>query len=362
MDTFSLTQSLLTEKTPEEALDYLEQIATNNVESLGFSIKKQHLPSDTAGRCLIASWGKGKNHLIYVAHLATLKSEEEQLDSKASLSTFLSSFQAVMKKIDANNARLSLLLTFGKCKISPEHIKPIIDGLFVDDSRPTACLIGEPTRDRRLGETVTIGRRGSLNAHLVVHGRKGHVAYPFIADNPIPRLLRTLIMLQYTPLDNGAPYFQPSRIEITSIDVNNPALSTIPEQATARFNIRFNSLHTAESLAQAINLISTEYAGLHEITFDCPYESYLTTPCPYIEMLSQAVESVTHSEPHLSTVGTYSYGQFFVEHCPTAEFGISLSVVSLFEDSSALRDALNRTESIYLNFMENFFRVASSTE
>lgn len=362
MDTFSLTQSLLTEKTPEEALDYLEQITINSVESLGFSIERQLTSSDEAGRCLTAHWGEGKNHLIYVAHLATMKSEDEQLDSKASLSTFLSAFQAVMTKIDTNNSRLSLFITFGKNKISPLYIKPMIDRIFVQDPRPTACLIGEPTRDKRLGETVTIGRRGSLNAHIVVHGRKGHVAYPFIADNPIPRLLRTLIMLQYTQLDNGAPYFQPSRIEITSIDVNNLALSTIPDQASARFNIRFNSLHTSESLAQAINLISAEYAGLHEIVFDCPYESYLTTPGSYIEMLSRAVECVTHSEPHLSTVGTYSYGQFFVEHCPTAEFGISLSVVSLFEDSSALRDALNRTESIYIHFMEDFFGVAPSSE
>jgi succinyl-diaminopimelate desuccinylase len=173
-----------------------------------------------------------------------------------------------------------------------------------------------------LGEMIKIGRRGSLNTVLTAQGTQGHVAYPQNADNPIPRLLAMLRALSETPLDQGTAHFQPSNLEITGIDVGNPATNVIPAKAVARFNIRFNDLHTGESLQTLIQTRIGPYAP-YTVEFDCSGEAFVTAPGPFSQLVADAVKAETGRTPELSTTGGTSDARFIKDHCPVVEFGLA---------------------------------------
>ncbi len=126
---------------------------------------------------------------------------------------------------------------------------------------PDLCLVGEPTSVSRLGDTMKIGRRGSVNVWFEIAGREGHVAYPHLADNPIPRLVALLAELEALELDGGTEWFQPSNLEITDIEVGNPATNVIPARATARISIRFNDRHSGAELSRRVTEIAQRHGG-----------------------------------------------------------------------------------------------------
>ncbi|HEY6382293.1 MAG TPA: succinyl-diaminopimelate desuccinylase, partial [Pseudolabrys sp.] len=188
------------------------------------------------------------------------------------------------------------------------------------------CILGEPSNQQTLGDTIKIGRRGSLNGHLIVTGRQGHVAYPQRAENPIRGLVSLIAALQSEPLDKGSSQFAPSHLEFTTVDVGNKTVNLIPGEARARFNIRFNDNHTLDSLKQLIEQRATK-ASAGKIKFSLQWEPsnagvFLTTPGPFTELVAKAVAEVTGRNPELSTTGGTSDARFITQYCPIVEFGL----------------------------------------
>ena len=230
-----------------------------------------------------------------------------------------------------------------------------------------AALVGEPTNPDQLGDMIKIGRRGSISGTVTVHGRQGHVAYPHLADNPVRGLMTLADALLDPVLDTGTKDFQPSNLEITSVDVGNPAVNVIPAKATATFNIRFNDTWTVDTLqAEIHNRLDRasrrrKYrAGYEEpVAFDLawrdpPSEVFLTRDDKLVAALSGSIRAVTGRMPGLSTSGGTSDARFIKDYCPVVEFGLVGKTMHMVDERVALADLETLTE-IYSRFLEDWF-------
>ena len=209
---------------------------------------------------------------------------------------------------------------------------------------PDLCLVGEPSSTHRLGDTIKIGRRGSVNIWIEVAGTEGHVAYPHLADNPIPALMRILTAIDAIHLDDGTDWFQPSNIEITTVDVGNPATNVIPPKASARLSIRFNDLQRGEDLVERIRAIADTEGPRATITARISGEAFLTPPGPLSTLISDAVRDVTGLTPDLSTTGGTSDARYLVKLCPCAEFGLPNATMHKRDEAVALADIATLTD------------------
>ncbi len=216
------------------------------------------------------------------------------------------------------------------------------------------CLVGEPTCPNTFGEMMKIGRRGSLNATIAVHGTQGHVGYPHLADNPIPRLLAMLSAIDGTALDEGSEHFDPSTIAITTVDVGNPANNVIPGQANGHVNIRFNDLHTGESLERRIRECCDEAGGSYDLEVSVTGESFLIPPGRLSEVVSAAVEKVTGKPPELSTSGGTSDARFIKDMAPVVEFGLVGETAHKVDENVAVTD-LAALADVYEAILVGYF-------
>ena len=217
---------------------------------------------------------------------------------------------------------ISLLITGDEEGVATDGTVKVLEWMRQNHQLPDFCLVGEPTSVAALGDTIKIGRRGSLTAHITVKGVQGHVAYPDRADNPIHRLVRVLAELTASPLDRGTEWFQPSTLQVTSVDVGNQATNVVPAQAAAKLNIRFNDTHSAASLEAMIRAALARHAPDHDATFECSGEAFLTRPGVEVERLVAAVQRATNQVPKLDTGGGTSDARFVAKYCPVAEFGL----------------------------------------
>jgi succinyl-diaminopimelate desuccinylase len=220
------------------------------------------------------------------------------------------------------------------------------------------CVLGEPSNIENLGDTIKIGRRGSLNGTLIVHGKQGHVAYPQRADNPIRGLVTLVTALQAQPLDQGNDNFQPSHLEFTSVDVGNKTVNLIPGEARARFNIRYNDCHTQESLKALIEERAFKAAG-NSIRFKFEWQPsnanvFVTAPGPFTETVASAIRDVTGRSPVLSTTGGTSDARFITHHCPVVEFGLVGQTMHQVDERVPIAD-LRALTVIYRKILENYF-------
>lgn len=220
------------------------------------------------------------------------------------------------------------------------------------------CLLGEPTNPDALGDMIKIGRRGSLTGRLTVEGRQGHVAYPDLADNPVPAMMGLLQALIATPLDAGTAHFGASHCEITTVDVGNPATNVIPARAGAVFNIRFNDRWTPDSLAAEIRGRLTAASGgtpRWTLAFD-PTNSlpFVTEPDAFVDLLAEAVLAETGRRPALSTTGGTSDARFIRRLCPVVEFGLVGRTMHQVDERVAIAD-LHRLTAIYRGVLERYF-------
>jgi succinyl-diaminopimelate desuccinylase len=220
------------------------------------------------------------------------------------------------------------------------------------------CLLGEPTNPAAMSDMIKIGRRGSLTGRLTVNGKQGHVGYPHLADNPIRGMVRLLAALDATPLDRGTNHFDPSNLEVTTLDVGNPATNVVPAQARAVFNIRFNDVWTPETLAAEIERRLREAAGntvRYEISFD-PTNSvaFLTQPGPFVTMVADAVEAETGKRPALSTTGGTSDARFIKSYCPVVEYGVVGQTMHQVDECVAVADLL-ALEAITHRLLTTYF-------
>jgi succinyl-diaminopimelate desuccinylase len=212
----------------------------------------------------------------------------------------------------------------------------LIDHMRSVGAIPDLCLVGEPTSAHRLGDTMKIGRRGSLNIWLDVAGQEGHVAYPHLADNPLPRLIALLAELDALVLDEGTQWFQPSNLEITDLTVGNPATNVIPPKASARISIRFNECHTGENLVAQISNIAERHGGRARAVISG--EPFLTLPGAFSELIAAAVKAETGLDPEASTSGGTSDARFLRALCPVIEFGLSNATMHKRDEAVAVSD------------------------
>ncbi len=220
------------------------------------------------------------------------------------------------------------------------------------------CILGEPSNVVELGDTIKIGRRGSLNGHLIVSGKQGHVAYPERAENPIRGMLALIAALQSEPLDEGTEQFSPSHLEFTSIDVGNRTVNLIPDEARARFNIRFNDKHTLESLKKLIEERASEAAG-GKIKFSFQWEPsnagvFVTKPGPFTDLVTNVISNVTGNRPELSTTGGTSDARFITQYCPVVEFGLVGQTMHQVDECVPVAD-LRALTAIYRSIIDRYF-------
>ncbi len=251
------------------------------------------------------------------------------------------------------NGSISLLITGDEEGPSVNGTKKMLKALAERGERWDACLVGEPTNPRRLGEMMKIGRRGSLNGRLRVFGVQGHSAYPHLADNPIDRLLKMLAALTAAPLDQGNAHFQPSTLVITTVDVGNPATNVIPAEARAGFNIRFNDIHSGASLERDLRAKLDAVGGDYDLAIEVSGESFLTPPGRLSDAIARAAKAETGLDCELSTSGGTSDARFIKDYCPVAEFGLVGQTMHKADERVAVAD-LETLTRIYGRILDDF--------
>ena len=217
---------------------------------------------------------------------------------------------------------ISLLITGDEEGPAVDDTVRVLEWMRANDQIPDFCLVGEPTCPVKLGDMVKIGRRGSLNAKITVHGTQGHVAYPHRADNPVHRLVRAAAALTAAPLDAGNDWFEPSSLQFTSVDVGNPVTNVIPAAARAMLNIRFNNQHSGASLSAWLRAVLAQHTERFNLDISISGESFLTQPGKLVETLRQAIIDASGVDPKLDTGGGTSDERFIANYCPVAEFGL----------------------------------------
>jgi succinyl-diaminopimelate desuccinylase len=250
--------------------------------------------------------------------------------------------------------RISLLITGDEEGPAVNGTRKVLEWMAARGLTPDAALVGEPTNPRRMGEMVKIGRRGSLTGRLTIQGMQGHVAYPQFANNPLHPLVRALADLLAEPLDDGTTHFQPSNLQITSIDTGNAAANVIPAEARAAFNIRFNDLHTASSLESWVRDRLDGTGARYRLDLTVSGEGFVTEPGPFTELVAGAVRAVTGVAPELSTSGGTSDARFIKDYAKVAEFGLVGATMHKVDERASLADIEALTQ-VYHRILDAWF-------
>ena len=250
----------------------------------------------------------------------------------------IAAFAAAAERVQPHAGTLSLLITGDEEGPAVHGTRAIIDWMDRRGIRPDMILVGEPTSDICLGDTIKIGRRGSINAWIEVPGTQGHVAYPHLADNPVTRLVRILDRLQRWHLDDGNAWFQPSNLEVTDIAVAGGAANIIPGSAKTRLNIRFNDEQQGAVLEAEIRRIAGEEAPDATVEAMISGEAFLTAPGALSTLVSDAIRAVTGVEAACSTTGGTSDARFLSRIAPTVEFGLCNATMHKLDEAVAVEN------------------------
>jgi succinyl-diaminopimelate desuccinylase len=276
-------------------------------------------------------------------------------DMKGAIAAFVAAAaRFITQRGDRLPGAISLLITGDEEGPSINGTKPLLEWLRARGERLDACVVGEPTNPTQLGEMIKIGRRGSLTGRLAVRGVQGHTAYPQLADNPIHRLLKMLTRITKQPLDEGTAHFQASTLQISTIDVGNPASNVIPAEARACFNIRFNDKHSGKSLEGWLRDAFDAVGGVYELKVQVSGESFLTPPGPLSDLFARAVEQVLRRKPELSTTGGTSDARFIRDYCPVVEFGLAGATMHKVDERVPVAD-IRTLADIYVEVLAGYF-------
>jgi succinyl-diaminopimelate desuccinylase len=266
----------------------------------------------------------------------------------------IAAFAAAAGRIPADAGTISFIITGDEDGPALHGTRALIDRMEARAIRPDFCLVGEPTSVARLGDTIKIGRRGSTIVWIDVPGRQGHVAYPHLADNPIPRLVKALAEIEDVVLDDGTGWFQPSNIEPTDVTVGNPAGNVIPGHASARLSIRFNDLHRGADLIERIREIVHRHAPQAQVRGTVYGEAFLTEPGTLSTLVQDAAEARLGIRPELSTTGGTSDARFLSKLCPVVEFGLVNATMHKLDEAVALAD-LEALAGVYEEVLTRVF-------
>ena len=382
-DTVALAQALIRceSVTPHEggALTLLQNV----LEPAGFNCHRLVFrePGTPDIDNLYARFGTGRPHLAFAGHTDVVPAGDERawtvppfagqvrdgilygrgaVDMKGCVAAFA---VAVLKYLGRHGGRpprgsLSFLITGDEEGPSINGTIKVLSWLKDRDEAIDACLVGEPSNPKALGDEIKIGRRGSLNAEITVRGKQGHAAYPQIADNPVPKLARIIDRLSSAKLDEGTELFQPSNLQVTVISVPNTASNVIPAHATAKLNIRYNDAWTRPRIEAWVRETSDKAAAELDAAFDISFagtgDVFLTKPGPLVDTLVSAIKSVTGRTPALTTGGGTSDARFIKDHCPVVEFGLVNATIHQVDEHTSVADLEQLTE-IYERFISNYF-------
>ena len=270
-------------------------------------------------------------------------------DMKGAVAAFL----AAIPGQPAATGSISLLITGDEEGPATGGTVRVLEWMAQHGHIPDFCLVGEPTNPSRIGEMVKIGRRGSINAQITVQGVQGHVAYPSRVDNPVHRLAGALVELVSTSLDEGTDWFQPTSLQVTSVDVGNTATNLVPASATARLNIRFNDRHTGASLEDWLRAVLARHADRFTLAASVSGEAFLTAPGAQTRRLAAAIESVTGISPLMDTGGGTSDARFIARYCPVAEFGLVGATMHMADEQVPVAD-LRMLTAVYAAVLRAF--------
>lgn len=253
---------------------------------------------------------------------------------------------------------ISFLITGDEEGVATHGTKLVVEALAAEGEVVDHCIVGEPTSSETFGDMVKVGRRGSINADIVVEGIQGHVAYPQRAANPVPVLVKLLAALQSRQLDEGYPEFQPSNLEVTMIDAPNTATNVIPGVARARLNIRFNPNHTGQQLADWFDIeawrVSAGFPGKVTITPQISGEAFLTERGPFTDLVAAAVADVAGAAPELSTSGGTSDARFIRALCPVIEVGLVGKTMHQVDERAPV-DEIRTLQRVYARIIARYF-------
>ena len=308
---------------------------------------------------MVAIRGSGAPHFGFAGHLDVVPPGEDwEVDPFAAdvsddvlvgrgandMKSAIAAYVAAVSRLDTEAGTLSLLITGDEEGYATYGTPRIIDWLHERQIRPDMILIGEPTSVDRLGDTVKIGRRGSVNMWIEVPGVQGHVAYPHRATNPIPSLARVIAALDAIHLDDGTEQFPPSNLEFTAVSTPTSASNVIPGNATAQLNIRFNNLQRGADLVKMVEEVAEREAPGSKVTARISGEAFLTPPGRLYDVIVDAIEEETGAKPELSTSGGTSDGRFLIQLCPVVDFGLPNATMHKVGECAAVEDirALSR--------------------
>lgn len=321
-----------------------------------------------------ARYGSGKPHLCFAGHTDVVPAGNNHwqhnpfqgviedniiygrgaCDMKGGIAAFVTAVENFLSLQVNFTGSLSFLITGDEEGPGVNGTVKVLEWMKKKNHIPDFCLVGEPTSAQELGDVIKIGRRGSLNAVITVEGTQGHVAYPHLADNPIHKLMEILTSLTILPLDKGNKWFQPSSVQVTSIDVGNKTTNLIPATATARLNIRFNHLHNGNSLIGWIETQARRVAEHCQIDIVVSGEAFLTEPGNEVQAIRLAIEEISSVKPRLDTGGGTSDARFISNYCNVAEFGLVGQTMHKVNEAVPIED-LKKLSSIYTQFLKNYF-------
>jgi succinyl-diaminopimelate desuccinylase len=340
-----------------EVFDLLEEALIG----IGFQVHRWVMGEAPDGPTenMVAMRGKGGPHFGFAGHLDVVPPgdgwvsdpfepviEDGVLTGRGAndMKSAIAAFVSAAAMVPQEKGTLSLLITGDEEGYATYGTPRIIDWLNERDIRPDMILIGEPTSVDRLGDTIKIGRRGSVNMWIEVPGTQGHVAYPHRADNPVPKLARVVDALNDLHLDHGTDAFPPSNLEFTAVSTPTQASNVIPSSATAQLNIRFNNLQHGADLVRLVEQIAEREAPGAEVRARISGEAFLTPPGELYDVVVSAIREETGIEPELSTSGGTSDGRFLIQLCPVVDFGLTNATMHKVGEHAAVEDihALSR--------------------
>ncbi len=362
----SLAKSLMACESVTPATGTVFDAAEAVLASLGFTVERFLSGEEDTNpdhgapvENLFAIRGEGGRHFAFAGHLDVVPPGDGwasaafapevrgdmlygrgAVDMKGSIAAFI----AALPYIPTSAGTISLILTGDEEGPAIYGTRALIDHMQARGTVPDFCLVGEPTSVNRLGDTMKVGRRGSVNMWITVEGTQGHVAYPHLADNPLPKLVAILAEIDAIILDQGTEWFQPSNIELTDIAVGNKATNVIPSKAEARLSIRFNDLHNGQALVDRITALVEAGGGTLKPMISG--EPFLTPPGELSTAITEAVVTITGMEPERSTSGGTSDARFLAKICPTVEFGLCNATMHKLDEAVALAD-LDALSEIY---------------
>ncbi|WP_310495944.1 succinyl-diaminopimelate desuccinylase [Sandarakinorhabdus sp.] len=375
LDVADLTRALIRCPSVTPADAGAQDVLADALTGLGFAVTRLRFggPPDGPVDNLFATIGGDGPHFAFAGHTDVVPTGElagwsqdpfaadvaggfivgrGAADMKGAIAAFVVATQRRLGR-GPLNGRLSFVITGDEEGPAIYGTAPMLEWMEAQGLVPDSCLVGEPT-SQILGDTIKVGRRGSLNAWITVNGAQGHVAYPDRADNPITKLVAIMAELKARTLDSGTDWFQPSNLEITDLTVGNPATNMIPAQALARLSIRFNDLHRGAELEQWLKDVVTRHAPSHKLVARISGEAFLTGPGSLASLVAGAVHDVTGRTPELSTSGGTSDARFIRRLCPVVEFGLPGSSMHKVDEHVAIAD-LSVLTDIYEGVLNRVF-------